>query len=273
MPDTAPPGTDELATRIVRCIGIWETNRGGDQPAPTESKLNTVAGLPASMATVEQATAPYAVTALKRFAELRNLANPPLTMADVNAADARCSAVVALLNAVTAAGAQNPDDFIAQHASALAATALSQADVKAMFGGAVLKRKIDALAADVKAKRKTVAQAIATLAPAERMGLGEGSLKTYINRPNTWGENRAAWQRKAVAAPPGTVGARIEAIAVSQGGTAFIMPTVRARVNAQFAATPRPGIEQIVNTVAQQNNPGEANYGQNVWATYHRLFA
>ncbi|MEJ0043200.1 MAG: hypothetical protein WDM81_13730 [Rhizomicrobium sp.] len=141
-----------------------------------------------------------------------------------------------------------------------------------MFAAAALKRKIDGLAADVAAHRKTVAQAIASLAPGERLGLGESSLKTYITRPNTWGENRAAWQRKAVSAPPGTVGARIEAVAVVQNGTAFITPMVRARVNAQLAKAPVPGEQAIVTTVAQQNNPNEANYGQNVWATYKRLF-
>ena len=265
---------EELATRIARCIGIWETNRGGDQPRPRQSELNTVAGLPASMATVEQATMPYAVTALRKFAELRNETNPALTLADVNAADARCAAVVALLNAVTTAAnaGQAADAFAAQNGPAIAATGLGAADIGAMFGGAALKKKIDVLAPDVKSGAKTVAQAIATLAPAERMGIGEGSLRTYINRPNTWGENRAAWQRKAVSAPPGTVGARIEALAITQGGTALLMPTVRVRVAAQIALTPRPSDQTIVTTVAQQNNPNEANYGNNVWATYKRIF-
>ena len=265
------PGADELTTRIVRCIGIWETNRGKDQPAPKESGLNTVAGLPASMATIEQATMPYAVDAVTRYAALRSLAAPPLTAADLNAAAARCTGVVALLGLVAKAS-QAPDDFIAQQSAAIAATGLSADNVRTMFAAVALKTKIDALAAQVKAKTITVAQAIATLSAAERLGLGDSSLKTYINRPNTWGENRAAWQRKAVSTLTGGIGTRIEAIAVMQDGTAFITPVVRGRVDAQLAKTPQPSEQQIVTTVGNQNNPNEANYGQNIWANYQRLF-
>ena len=60
----------DLITRIARCIGIYETNRGGDEPAPKESALDTVSGVHASMATIEQATMPYAVDASNLFADL-----------------------------------------------------------------------------------------------------------------------------------------------------------------------------------------------------------
>ena len=52
---------------------MWETNRGGDAPNPQESSLDTVAGVKASMATIEQATMPYALDALRRHVSLRKL--------------------------------------------------------------------------------------------------------------------------------------------------------------------------------------------------------
>jgi hypothetical protein len=42
------------------------------------------------MATIEQATMPYAITALKKHKSLRDKATPPLTMAELNNAEARC---------------------------------------------------------------------------------------------------------------------------------------------------------------------------------------
>src|SRR5438309_1890186 len=52
-PDPLPPA-DELAAQIANSIGVWETNRGKNVPVPKESKLETVAGVHASMATIEQ---------------------------------------------------------------------------------------------------------------------------------------------------------------------------------------------------------------------------
>jgi hypothetical protein len=95
------PSADELTARLARCIGIWETNRGKDNPDPKESSLDTVAGVHASMATIEQATMPYAITALKKHKSLRDKATPPLTMAELNNAEARCNAVSTLLKSVT----------------------------------------------------------------------------------------------------------------------------------------------------------------------------
>ncbi|HEX6292072.1 MAG TPA: hypothetical protein VFZ66_22990, partial [Herpetosiphonaceae bacterium] len=259
-------GADELTTRIARCIGIWETNRGKDDPAPKESSLDTVAGVAASMATIEQATMPYAVTALKNHKSLRDKANPPLTMKELNAAEARCNAVVKLLTLVGSAAAQDtqPDDFIQNHAAAIAATGLSNDDVKTMFSAVGLKATIDAANVTVKSKKKKTADLIDAIPEAERLGLGRGSLKAYIEKPVKWGENRAAWQRKAVAAMPDNIGARIEAVAVSDTGTGLAIPVIRARVNTELAKKPVPSEVEIVKTVAQQNNPNEANYGQHV---------
>jgi len=291
---------DELTRRIARCIGIWETNRGKDDPAPRESTLDTVAGVHASMATIEQATMPYAITALKTHSELRDKASPPLTMKELNDAEARCTAVVTLLSSVASAsaGGQKPDDFITANAAAILATGLSNSDVKTMFSAVTLKGTIDTAHTSVEtaestakaeaakekktpkeqatkgknAKDKAMKDAIGAIPAADRLGLGEGSLKAYINKPKNWGENRAGWQRKAVAAMPGNVGTRIEAVAVSESGTALAIPTIKSRVDAQLAKKPVPSREDIVKTVAQKNNPNETGYGKHVWETYERLY-
>jgi hypothetical protein len=70
------PSATELTSRIARCIGIRETNRGKNDPAPKESSLDTVSGVRASMATIEQATMPYAIDAIRTHTKLRGLVDP-----------------------------------------------------------------------------------------------------------------------------------------------------------------------------------------------------
>ena len=296
----ALPTADELTTRLARCIGIWETNRGQNNPAPKESALDTVAGVHASMATIEQATTPYAISALKAHKELRDRATPPLTVKELNDAEARAVAVNTLLSAVAtaAAASKKPDDFIKDNTDAITATGLGNADVKTMFSAITLKSTIDTAhtaaeeaaktakqeAAKAKksakeqtkaaqtAKQKSVMDSIAAINAPDRLGLGDASLKAYINKPSNWGENRAGWQRKAVASMPNNVGTRIEAVAVMDSGTALATPVIKSRVGTELAKTPVPTEEEIVKTVAQQNNPGEKDYGLHVWQTYQRLY-
>jgi hypothetical protein len=277
---TTLPSADELTARIARCIGIWETNRGKDDPAPTESSLDTVAGLHASMATIEQATMPYAISALKSYPSLRAKATPPLTLTELNTAEARCTAVVTLLSAVATASAAGttPDDYIKANSAAITATGLSNDDVKTMFSAVTLKSTIDAAhtrveAESTEAAKKTKLDAETAAVPeADRLGLGAGSLKSYIRKPANWGENRAAWQRKAVEAMPDNVGTRIGQVALADSGTALATPVIKGRVDVELAKNPVPGEEDIVKTVAQQNNPNETDYGKHVWETYDRLY-
>jgi hypothetical protein len=294
------PSAEDLTARIANCIGIWETNRGQNAPASRESSLDTVAGIHASMATIEQATTPYAITALKGHKELRDKASPPLTLAELNAAEARSVAVTTLLSLVATASpaGTKPDDFISANTAAITATGLSNADVKTMFSAVTLKATLDtahtnAEAADAAAKSeaalankspkeqnakakaakdKSVKDAIDAMPSADRLGLGEGSLKAYINKPANWGENRAGWQRKAMAAMPNNVGTRIESVSVSESGMALAIPVIRSRVDAQLAKTPQPTTEEIVKAVGQMNNPGEANYGKHIWENYQRIY-
>jgi hypothetical protein len=276
----ALPSAEELTKRLARCIGVWETNRGKDDPNPTESTLDTVAGVKASMATIEQATMAYSITALKKHKTLRDAATPALTKAELNKAEARVLKVDDLLAAVSKASKKGttPDDFIKAEAALIADSGLSDADVRTMFSAVTLKGTIDAASTESKKEKKDadrakkVQEAIDAIPAADRLGLGEGSLRAYINKTSKWGENKAAWHRKAVAGMTGDVATRIEAVAVSDSGTGLAIPVIRSRVDAQLAKTPKPSLEEIVKAVAQQNNPGEAKYGDNVWATYKRLY-
>ena len=294
------PSADELTARLTRCIGIWETNRGKDNPDPKESSLDTVAGVHASMATTDQATMPYAITALKTHKSLRDKATPPLTIKELNSAEARCIAVSTLLKSVAKSSkkGETPDEFIKNNTSAIAATGLSNDDVQTMFGAVELRATLDTAltdaneagkmakeeaqkakktakqqtAAEKAAKQKSINESIDAIPAEKQLGLGKGSLRAYINKPEKWGENRAGWQRKAVSLMPNNVGNRIESVAVSDNGTALAIPVVGSRVAAELAKTPVPSLENIVKTVAQKNNPNEANYGTHVWETYHRLY-
>jgi hypothetical protein len=275
------PSSDELTARLARSIGIWETNRGNDNPSPRESSLDTVAGIHASMATIEQATMPSAITAIKRDASLRNKADPPLTIGELNQAEARCVAVVTLLRAVDEAVTKgtNVDDFIKNGTTIITASGLSNDDVKTMFSAVTLKSTIDAAHTRVEGetseadKKKMLSQETAAISAANRLGMGEGSVKSYIRKPTNWGENRAAWQRKAVNDMPDNVGIRVERVSVANEGAALAIPVIKGRINVELAKNPIQSEKDIIKTVAQKNNPNEANYGTHVWETYQRLYS
>src|SRR3954454_10814551 len=131
----ALPSAETLTERIANCVGIWETNRGGAAPNPTESALDTVAGVKASMATIEKATMPYALDALRRNASLRKLATPELTKQEIDDAIARVNAVKTLLDAVKAAAdaGTGAEDFITAQQGTVTPTGLSDDNVRTMF--------------------------------------------------------------------------------------------------------------------------------------------
>ena len=47
---------------------------------------------------------------------------------------------------------------------------------------------------------------------------------------------------------------------------------MRARVDAELAKDPKPTEEELVKTVGAKNNANETGYGDNIWATYQRLY-
>jgi hypothetical protein len=293
-PQVPLPSSAELAERIAQAIGVWETNRGGTEPKPHESDLQTVAGIPASMATIEQATMPYLVDALRKHKELRDRAEPPLTREEVDAARQRIKAVDALLSSIeTAAGAgTSPDAFIKANATKISAAGMSEDNVRTMFDAVTLHTTITAAHGQVeqaaasaktenpeiksseikKIRSKTVKKEVAEIPEDQRLGVGDRSLAAYISRRDIWGENRAAWERLAVQGMANDVGARIESVARAQHGTAVATMVIRDRVDSQRARKPPPTEEELVIAVARQNNSKEHNYGENVWHTYQRLF-
>jgi len=297
----ALPSAEELTRRIVQAIGVWETNRGGAVPRPRESELQTVAGIPASMATTEQATMPYLVGNLRQHAELRDLATPPLTPQEIEAAQQRINSVDALLDSVgagTRAGTA-PEAFIQANSAQIIAAGMTEDNVRTMFGAVALHATVAAAHApaataaeqavaaaraanpnippqEIEAiRRRTTREAAAPQAAAipenQRLGISASSLTTYIASPGTWGENRAAWRRLAVQRMPNGVGQRIESVGLAQHGTAVATTVIRRWVDDQLARTPPLTEEHLVVTVATRNNPGEPNYGANVWRTYQRL--
>jgi hypothetical protein len=272
------PSPVELTARIARSIGIWETNRTGSEPKPQESALDTVAGVHASMATIEQATMPYTVDAFAKFGSLREQASPPLTKEEISKASTCCKAVVRLLGSVEKAVEKgtDPAQFIKANKASIEATFLSNEDLRTMFRAVGLKQTISSLHDEVKAKKITLDKAALSIPQNESLGIGTRSLKSYVNKESPkdsiWGENRAAWQRKAVLAMPDRVGSRMEQVAVSGKGTALVIPVVRARVDAELACHPSSTAKELIKEVARQNNSRERNYGQNVLKIYGKLF-
>jgi len=274
-PAAALPDVNTLAERIVFAIGVWETNRGGDAPAPTESSLDTAAGVKASMKSAVQATMIFAVDLINRFPALREKADPPLTKAELKEAIARCKAVDTLHAAVRKAVEKGTDvtAFLSAESGLLTPTGLSEAHVHTMFAAAELKEEIDEkrpeyMKADKKGRKKIRAE----MTDADELGIDDGSLKAYIETPAKWGEHKAAWHRVAVNAMPDDVGARIESVALADEGTALAQPEYTRLVKAAVAANPKATEEEIVTSVAQRNNSREAQYGTHVWETYKRLY-
>lgn len=271
---TRLPSQEILTARIARCIGIWETNRGGDFPKPKESTLDTVANVHASMATIEQATMPYAVAAFSKYSALRNEARPVLTREEVSAANDCCVNVVSLLQEVeNAIQEQFPlKDFLEEQDALIQKTFLGSTGVETMYRAVELRQRIETLRSKVNAGSKTLDQAVASIPETERMGLGRGSLKAYIRKAANWGEHRAGWQRKAVQSMPKSIGSRIEIVATSQDGMRLAIPVIGDRVREQLEKKPIPSEEMLVKRVSKQNNPKEANYASNVYKIYRRLF-
>jgi len=321
------PSADDLTTRIAQSIGVWETNRGGTEPKPTESELDTVSGVHASYATIEQATMPYVVDVLARNKDLWAKATPALTKKEIEDATARVKAIEKLLDGVadeakkmasaaatatatptpaasptpSAAASPSPspaaspspaqvasllpspaasptpsvaDTFLTNHKDLITPTGLGNDQVKTMFKALELKATVDAAHTEVTAKdsKKTAKQAAEAIPEDQRLKIGIASLSAYIDKPEKWGENRAAWERAAVEAMPGDLGTRIKTVVESDKGTALAIPTIKSRLDTELAKKPQPTEAEIVEAVGQKNNPGEDKYGENVWTTYQRLY-
>lgn len=256
-------------------MGIWETNRGGDRPKPTESDLTTVTGVHASMKSCVQATMPYAIDAIRKYPVLRPIASPQLTMQELNAAEGCCQAVDKLLIKINAAAgaSQSPSNFIKKSAADIKASYLDEGDVLRMFASVGLRSKVDVLRSKTKPDKASRQKAAESIPETERLGLDIPSLMAYILKSANWGENGAAWKRKAVGMMPGDLGARIESVAIADDGMALASPVVSSGVVSELTKTPVRSEQSIVENVAQQNNPRELGYGANVWKIYSAIYS
>ena len=103
---------------------------------------------------------------------LRNLAEPPLTREEIDAAILRVQAVPTLLTAInTAANAgTTPDDFIRDQQARITPTGLTDENVRTMFSAVELKQTIDTKHGEL-SKTKTPQQAAAEIPQEDRLGL------------------------------------------------------------------------------------------------------
>ena len=203
------------------------------------------------MATVEQATMPYALDAL-RNASLRKLAQPELTRrrsttrSPARPRSRRCST----RSRRPPTRARPPTTSSRPSRRTITPTGLSDATSRRCSAPSSSRRRSTPSTASSAARTRRPPSRPPERSP-RRTGSGSapGSLTSYIRDPKKWGENRAAWQRKAVQAMPGDVGARINTVSTSSGGTALAGPVIRARVDAELAKKPKPTEEQLVTTV------------------------
>lgn len=272
----------------------------------TESELTTVAGIPASMATFEQATIGYTLDALRDYSAFRGFGTGdpndtltawPLYMSDINQGYQRVNATRDLLTAVNnavAAGLYTPEEFIGHNTSLFVSTGLSVEDVRTMYRAVPLRAQVaDAHARVVAASSnenvqvQLADQEVAQIPVADRLGIRAVDLRRYIVEGNIWAENNRAWERKAVRTLPNNLGYKFEARAVYGGGRYMAQLVIQSRVQNRIAQAGCGGpgtlclsIDEatVVRYVAAANHAGVAGanspagvaYGAQVLTIYCR---
>jgi hypothetical protein len=291
-------GPIEIGANLIDAIGVVETNPNGLIPIPRESDLQTVVGIPASLATVHQTIVANALTAFRNSEALRNNVDQNrafqairLSRKEIRTADDRVDALERLLSTVDkstpALTAEQVNQFIAAHSKLTVAAGVSFDNVRTMFAAASLKRTIDAAHARVKSKLRTPAERaaldaeVALIPPANRVGLTEGTLRNYIRTPGNWGETAAAWARLAVRNLPNNLGKRIEAFETANDGYSIASVNITKWLNETYVAAgcTQPGAQcgsrlterDVVLRVADRQNDG-SGYKEKLLAVYCRLY-
>lgn len=287
IPIVGPAQVDPPAvtTSLIEAIRVRENLPN----QVTESQLSTVAGIHASMATIEQATIGYTLDALKNHITLRLFTvsdNPllsyPIYLPDVEQGITRATNTRTLLIAVEGAVnvGQTFDSFLTNNFTLISSTGLSAENVRTMFRAVPLKAQIDAAHERFASGASTLAQEVAAIPEADRLGLAAGSLQSYIRTPSLWGENRAAWERLAVRTLPNNLGYQFEARATYGSGRNMAYEVYKSRVQHAFAVAGCTGEgnlclnaqeADIVRSVGQTNNPNFPGYGQQVLTIYCRM--
>ena len=233
------PTADMLTSRISNCVGIWETNRGGDAPNADRVLARHRRGGQGEHGHGRAGDdALRARRAAQRNASLRKLASPELTMKEIDDAIARSPRSRRCSTRSRPPPTRAPAPTTSSRPSrARSRRAGSPTPTCARCSAASSSRR--------RSTRSTATSAARTRRPPSRppgrsrRPTGSGSAParsaSYITDPKKWGENRAAWQRLAVDNMPGDVGTRINSVATSSGGTALAGPVIRARVDAELA--------------------------------------
>jgi hypothetical protein len=181
--------------------------------------------------------------------------------------------------------ADNPQDFIAHNQELMDRGGFNQQDVDRMFRGRELERTIrdahqnipytnvapDQLKPEQRREQnEAINRAIAQIPEADRLGIGAGSLRSYIRDPRNWGENRAAWERVSIQRMDGDVGNRIINTATHNDGVTMMGAVMRSQVARQERL--HPGDQNaVIRGVAATHN-ARSNYPDEVLSTYNRLY-
>lgn len=272
-----------LTERIARTIAIYETNRGNNEARAISSGLGTVAGIPASVPSMSQATMPWMIDALDASPSLRKIPDPNLTRKNIQDAGSRIEATVNLLAQVDRTAdstEQTIETFFKDNNDLMVSSGLNEQDVRLMFKGRDLKKLV--IAANQQAaplagddKNAKIDELIEQIPVDDRLGIDHGSLRAYIRDPGNWSENRAAWQRLSLQRMTDeqgiSIGSRIEQAATDKGGMTMLVEVVRNHVWTALQSDPLITEEQVVRLVARTHNRS-ATYPDGVWGEYVRLY-
>lgn len=258
---------ERLSRGIALAIGIHETNPGGDAPNVRESELDTVAGVPASMATWEQLTMPRAITEFTRHAELRQLASPPIERSELSKANKAVNAVQDLLTGA-AKWKGTAAEFATANEKEIARTGLTAERYLAV---AELKREVARARADRKKEGLSFKEAAESIPEDKRLGIGVSDLAHYIKVEADWTENVYALMRLAIETKHPELDRRIEEVAEAGDGSTVLDVWVSAAVAKQLAKSPKQSDEAIAEKVAQMNNKNSKGYGAKVLKEFKKL--
>ena len=248
----------DLTEKILTAVTMTETNGKA-----VESRLNTSAGLKASYKSKVQATAPWAVTNLKKHESLREQAG--LTLKDLNAGEGRMIQGGKVWDAVMRSGETSAADFAKSNAKALEAAGLSQGQVNKMMAFRDFRTAVRA------GKGTDTLEKLGTAAGLDATSVNAYSRRSKAGRP-IWGEDRSAWQRAALESDA-RVGGAVQQITEHDGGMTMGRAVIGAHVASYTKAHPRATAEQVLRYVAQKHNPwAGAPYANKTLRFYRNLF-
>jgi hypothetical protein len=148
---------------------------------------------------------------------------------------------------------------------------------KARYGS---KEALAGSEADMKSMRTTVAgrmQKTIHEILGRRAGLDDVSLRTYRTRQRSgrpiWGEDRAAWERKALEGGGDEIGKKVQEATEHDGGLTLGREVIATHVRSLLKANPKTTAYQLVRAVAAQHNPWAGDvYINKTWKHYKNTY-